>query len=223
MDATFDQDRGPVSLRVWLVRGVLIVGAIVSVAALAWMGKTLLSTPSAPSRQVAKIAILPDTPPPPPPKELKKPDPPKEEQKTMQVEQPKPQEAPAPPSEQLKMEGPAGDGPSAFAAGEVKNEYKGGEIGASIGDNRARFSAYGRHVEQQIREALERRSVRGANLRLFLWLAPDGSVQRYELTGADAAAESTRAVEAAFADLRRVRDAPPADMPMPIGLQISMR
>ena len=46
---------------------------------------------------------------------------------------PEPVEAPPQQAEQLKMEGAAGDGPSPFAAGSVANEYKGGDVGTTVG------------------------------------------------------------------------------------------
>ena len=84
--------------------------------------------PSA-KKQTVAIKVLPDTPPPPPPKPEDKPPPPKEEPKqVMQMDAPKvqtPQQAPA----QLKMDGAAGDGPSAFAAGQVVGPIVAGWIG----------------------------------------------------------------------------------------------
>ena len=81
----------------------LAVGVALLVAAGMWL-KDLFSKPSAPTRQVTKISIIPDTPPPPPPppKEEKRPEP--KETKEVKVEQPKPVEAPPQQAEQLKME-----------------------------------------------------------------------------------------------------------------------
>ena len=57
----------------------LLAGIALLVAAGMWL-KDLFSKPSAPTRQVTKISIIPDTPPPPPPppKEEKRPEPPKD-------------------------------------------------------------------------------------------------------------------------------------------------
>jgi hypothetical protein len=54
---------------------------------------------------------------------------------------------------------------------------------------------------------------------LFIWLAADGSIQRYTVQGADA--DTERSVRLALADLSRVDEAPQSDMPMPIGLRIN--
>ena len=73
--------------------------------------------------------------------------PPKEEQPKQQVEAPKQQTPPEP--RQLKMEGQAGEGPSAFAAGEVKQDYIGGDIGDG-----SRYAGYVSRLEQMIQDEL---------------------------------------------------------------------
>ena len=120
MGATASRKRG------WLLPAlfVLVFGALLAVG---WWYLSHMKGGEGPRRQVAKIALLPDTPPPPPPpKEEKKPEPPKDEPKqVVHDEQIKQAEAPKAP-EPIKMEGAAGEGSSAFAAGGVKNEYSGG-------------------------------------------------------------------------------------------------
>src|SRR5262245_7843517 len=124
----------------WLRRAGFAIGLFGCVGLVAWAGLNMSHGPSAPQRQVARIALLPDTPPPPPPPPPERPKvEPKEVMK--QIDQPKPQLVPQP--EQLKMEGQAGEGPSPFAAGEVQNDYIGGDIG-----NGARFAAYVGRVAQ---------------------------------------------------------------------------
>jgi protein TonB len=198
--------------KMWLRRSLTGIGMLLFVGAVVWGGINLSHGPAGPKRQVARIMILPDTPPPPPPPEVKIP--PKEEQPKQQIEQPKQETPPEP--EQLKMEGQAGDGPSAFAAGEVKQDYIGGDIG-----NGSRYAAYVARLEQQIQAELERHKLRGTNVKLFLWLAPDGSVQKFNVAGGEGDAE--KSVRLALADMNRVDEAPLADMPMPVGLQISVR
>jgi protein TonB len=194
---------------------IAIGGGLLCLAfAVVWFFLNLSHGPTAPKHQVAHIMVLPDTPPPPPPPpDEKKPPPPKEE-KTMQqqVVAPK-QEAPPEPA-QLKMEGTAGEGPSAFAAGDVKNDYIGGDVG-----NGSRYSAYVARFEQRVQIELTKHKVRAANVRLFVWLAPDGAIQRYTVQGADG--DTERNLRAALSDLNSAEEAPLADMPMPIGLSIN--
>jgi protein TonB len=191
-----------------------IIGAILLglSGAVVWGAMNLRHSSEAPKRQIARIMILPDAPPPPPPPEEKRP-PPKEQPK-QQVDIRKPETPPEP--QVLKMTGTAGEGPSAFAAGDVKQDYIGGAIG-----NGSRYAAYVGRLEQLIQTDLMRHKIRVSNVKLYLWLLPDGSVQRFSVTGADE--EADRLVRVALADFNRVDEAPLSDMPMPVGLEISVR
>jgi periplasmic protein TonB len=194
----------------WGQRAAILFGLLCLAGAVVWGGMNLSNGASAPKRQVARIMVLPDAPPPPPPDEKRPP--PKEEPTRQQISTPKQETPPAP--AQLKMEGQAGEGPSAFAAGDVKQEYIGGDIG-----NGSLYSAYVARLEQRIQVELTKHNLRVANVRLFVWLAPDGSIQRYTIQGGDGNAE--RSLRAALADFDRADEAPLANMPMPIGLSIN--
>jgi protein TonB len=183
------------------------------VGVVAWAGFNL-NHPAGPHRQVAKIMLLPDTPPPPPPPPPEKPKIEQRNELKQQADKPKMETPPEP--QQLKMEGQAGEGPSPFAAGEVKNDYIGGDIG-----NGARFSAYVSRVAQLIQDALAKRNLKAANARVYLWLNAEGAVERYEIRGASGDLE--RQLRTAMADFGHLPEAPPQDMPMPMGLEISDR
>lgn len=198
--------------KVWRQRIAIGLGLTCLSGAVVWGGMNLIHAPSPAKRQVARIMILPDTPPPPPPPPDDKKPPPKEEQSRQQLNTPKPETPPAP--AQLKMEGQAGEGPSAFASGEVQQEYIGGEIGTG-----SRYAAYIGRLEQRIQQELSRHKLRASNIKLFIWLLPDGSIQKYTVEGGDGGTE--RSVRLALADLSRVDEAPTADMPMPVGLSIN--
>jgi protein TonB len=199
-------------------RGVqrLVIGAILLclTGAIVLGGMSLVHGPSAPKRQVARIMLLPDTPPPPPPPEDKKPPPPKEVATPQQVNMPVPKVETPPEPAQLKMEGEAGTAPSMFASGDVKQEYIGGDIG-----NGSRYAAYVARLEQRVQAQLSRHKLHVSNVKLFLWLAPDGAIQRYTVQGGDG--DATRSVREALADLTRVDEAPQPDMPMPVGLSVN--
>jgi protein TonB len=200
----------PVNKR-WLQRGIIAAVLLSFSGVVVWGAMHLVHQAGGSKRQIARIMILPDTPPPPPPPEEKKP-PPKEEKITQPINTPKQETPPAP--AQLKMEGQAGEGPSAFAAGEVKNEYTVGDIG-----NGSRYSAYVARFEQRVQAELTRRKLHVTGAKLFVWLAADGSIQRFTVAGTDA--DSERTLRAALSDLNRADEAPLADMPMPIGLNIN--
>lgn len=196
-----------------LVMGLILLGLA---GAAVVGGMALVHSPTAPKRQVARIMILPDTPPPPPPPEEKRPPPPKEVQtvQTLNVPVPKVETPPAP--QQLKMEGEAGAGDSPFAAGEVKQDYIGGDIGNGNG---SRYAAYVGRLEGRVQAELTRHKLHVGNLKLFLWLSPEGDVQRIAVKGGDD--EGSRAVREALSGLTHLDEAPAADMPMPVGLSIN--
>jgi len=197
----------------WRQRVIIGVVLLLVAGALVWGGMNLTHGATEPKRQVARIMILPDTPPPPPPPPDEKKPPPKEEQTRVQQQvAPKPETPPAP--AQLKMEGAAGEGPSAFASGDVKQDYIGGDIG-----NGSRYSAYIARLEQRIQAELTRHKLRVANVKLFVWLAPDGTIQRYKVEGGDG--DTERNLRSALSDFSRADEAPLADMPMPVGLSIN--
>lgn len=187
---------------------------------------------SGPKKQTVKIAVLPDTPPPPPPppKEEKKPEPKPEENKPQPQEQ-KPVEAPPEP-QQLKMEGAAGDGPSAFGSGSVNSEYKGGAIGtggggtATVADRMA-ASTYGNAVRRELNDHLNRspemRKAGDYKVPVNLWVRADGTLERFELVGSSGATETDELIKQTLRLFRGFRSAPPHNLPQPVRLQVTNR
>jgi outer membrane biosynthesis protein TonB len=169
----------------------IAIVALTAVAALAISLKSLLGGGKAPQRQVARISILPDQPPPPPPPPREeRPPPPREERPQVREEQIKQAEAPKPANEPLKMEGAAGDGPSAFAAGSVNKEYSGGtpNVGAAAsgatGADRTQERFYVNAARQLLRDALERNfrsDIDEATAVFTLWVQGDGVIRRLEV------------------------------------------
>ena len=198
--------------RRWVQRLVICAVLLCLTGAVVIGGMSLVHGPSEPKRQVARIMILPDTPPPPPPED-KKPPPPKEVQTTQAINQPVPKVETPPEPAPLKMEGEAGEWPSMFTAGEVKQDYIGGDIG-----NGSRYAGYVARLEQRVQAELSRHKLHVSNVKLFVWLSPDGGVQRFSVQGDG---DATRSVREAMADLTRVEEAPLPDMPMPVGLSIN--
>lgn len=213
--------------RRWLVPAVIVL----VLAGLAALIVTQMGKGSAgPKRQTVKIAVLPDTPPPPPPppKEEKKPEPKPEENKPQQQE-PKPVEAPPEP-QQLKMEGAAGDGPSAFSAGSVNSEYRGGEIGTgaggTLGDRMAAMN-YGNQARRELGTYLGRddqlRRAGDYRVPLALWLNADGSVARWELQGSTGQREVDDLLRKAMDSFKGFRSPPPSNVSWPMRLQLNNR
>lgn len=184
----------------WWLAGLL--GAALLVGLALWLSNWL-SQPEAPRRQVARIALLPDAPPPPPPPPPKEPPPQAAKPEARPQAQPEPTPRPPQPADApLKMEGAAGDGPSAFQAGSVAQDYRGGPAtiggtaasGAGRGIDRAAERLYAGTVRQLLRDEMERQLPSEAgelSAGFALWVSPDGRITRWELE--DAPAESARA------------------------------
>lgn len=231
-----DQDVGktPSKSDRWVVPIVTAVAALAGIALLIFLGMFLiksLSHTGGHSKKPKTIKIVvPDTPPPPPPpkKDEEQPKEAKEVKAQQKQEQKVPQEAP------LKMDGPAGDAPSALQAGNVTSDYAGGNVstgasgpaGGPVVGNRLGFAFYTRIVQRHVQEGLARDpKVKGDDYRVVvrIWLTPDGVVQRVELddtTGDDATDANLRA---ALSKLPPMRERPPENMPQPIRLRISNR
>ena len=234
MSALAESSLEPTSAWQWLVRALIAVVAVAVLIGLALWLKSLLGGPAAAKRQMAKISIvLPDTPPPPPPKEERKPEPPKNEPKQMVREEQVKQDQPKPADAPIKMDGPAGDGPSAFAAGTVTNEYKGGApvIAASgggagnVGD-RAQERFYANTVRQLLHDEIEKqlRADSGELTATFsVWIEPDGSIRRFDLVPTGDATRDTDLRSAFDQTTRRLRLPSHAGLPQPMRFKLSVR
>jgi outer membrane biosynthesis protein TonB len=169
-----------------------------------------------------KISLIPNSPPPPPPpKEEKRPEPPKE-QREVKMEQPQLKDAP-PPDQTLKMEGPAGNSPSGIQAGTVLNENL-SKLGGSGGGNP--FAFYTGLVQQQLQAEFSRnQKLRNGDYRAMIriWIAKDGRISRYELSGSSGNAQTDELIKSALAGMPAFRDPPPDTMPQPVRLRITSR
>jgi periplasmic protein TonB len=126
----------------------------------------------------------------------------------------------------LKMEGPAGDGPSAFAAGPVSNDYKGGEVKTIGSDGGAKFNWYAGLLKNQIQDALEKDSrLKESQYKLIVnvWLKANGDIEKLEWSSSDAEPAIQQSVKVALDSMPAMREAPPEGMPQPIKLRITAR
>ncbi|MBC7756729.1 MAG: TonB C-terminal domain-containing protein [Bdellovibrio sp.] len=224
-----DEIHSPASI--WLKR---LLIALLGLAVLAGIGyglKKLMSGGSAKhSPKVTKIALkdLPPPPPPPPPKEQPKEIPKPTQQKEVKVDQPKP--APAPPTEVLKMDGPAGSGDSPFAAGNPTGEYKGEALGDTKtiggGPDKHQFDWYTGLIKEKIEDAItkDKALASGAyKIVVKVWIASNGRIQRYELTNSTGDTAIDGLIKKALDDMPAISEAPPSDMPQPVKLRVTAR
>jgi protein TonB len=148
------------------------------------------------------------------------------------MEQAPPKEAPpAPPSQELKMDGPAGNGPSAFAAGKVtRDEFpsigKGGAgAPAAAPQVNSLFNPFANYATA-IKGELQRQLARIKELRqqayqvdLHLWVGRDGRVTRHELLGSTGDTDIDEMIRQALAGIG-FSMLPPDQMPQPIRLRV---
>jgi hypothetical protein len=133
------------------------------------------------------------------------------------------------------MEGAAGDGPSAFAAGSVAKDYAGGAptTGGSGGPagtaaDRAQERFYANTARQLLQGEIERHlkaDAEALTATFSIWLAGDGAIQRFELTpsGNDA---NDLALRAALDETRRQFKLPPPPalaLSQPLRFRLSVR
>jgi protein TonB len=169
-------------------------------------------------------------PPPPPPKFEKKPDPPKE-QKEMKVDQQvvKKVEDQAPP--ELKMDGPAGNGPSAFASGAITSEdlSKIGSGKGGGGEKTGMFSPFNNYAgltKGELQRYLGKNNTlrhRRYTVEIDVWVDGAGSIKRFELVGSSKDSDIDEAIRTTLAAFPNFSEPPPASMPQPIRYRIVTR
>jgi protein TonB len=226
VDDVRDEDEGR-SLAKWLIPA---VGLLVMAALVYWAITSFNSGAGHKKPAAAKIALLPDTaPPPPPPPPEKKPEPEVKEEKPQpqQDEAPKPQDKP-PEAEAIKMEGAAGDGPSAFGAGSVNKEFTIGEPNTGTGGaaNKLQFTLYGKRAANHVQSELAKlKELKGLDYRLNvrLWLSADGGVQKVELVSSTGDEARDALLRQAIAHIPPLSEQPPPSMPQPMSLRITNR
>lgn len=216
--------------RLWTTR---VVVALLVLAVLAGIGygiKKLFSGGPTQKKQITTVKLLPDTPPPPPPPPPKEPpkETPKDQPKEIKAPEPKPVEAP--PAENLKMEGPAGDAPSAFQSGAVNNEYKGGDVttGPKIGGkkNMAAFAWFTNKVDAQIKKALDAEN--GLNkvkyqVDVRVFLTAQGDIDHAELIDSSGDAEIDALIRKVLSRIPPLKESAPEDMPRKVVVRMASK
>ena len=208
------------------------VGGLLVLVALGLLVYSLVGGKPKAGKGAPKISLIPTTPPPPPPppKEEKKPEPPKEQKEVKDMPAPPKDAPPAPPSQELKMDGPAGDGPSAFSAGKITNEDI-SNVGKSTGGGTAvpatglfsPFGGYANQLKSEVQRVLQRNKdlrTQSYRIEVRIWLTKDGSLQRHELVGSTGDPELDTLISQTLATAKAF-SLPPDRMPQPIRLRIN--
>jgi periplasmic protein TonB len=234
VQTTFDpilDDDQPSQISVWMKRIAIALLGLLILAAIGYGIKKLMSGGDAhPKKKITTIALkdLPPPPPPPPPKEQPKEQPKDQPKEVKEVPQPKPEQTP--PTEVLKMDGPAGDGPNAFAAGNPTGEYKGEALGDTKtiggGPDKHQFDWYTGLIKERIEDAMtkDKALASGAyKVIVKVWIAASGSIQRYELVSSTGDDAIDGLIKKALDTMPAISEAPPGDMPQPVKLRVTAR
>lgn len=225
-------DEVPVSgVRLWAKRLLVALLVVTVLAGIGYGIKKLFSGGATQKKQITTVKLLPDTPPPPPPPPPK--EPPKETPKEQPKEAPKepePKPVEAPPAENLKMEGAAGDGPSPFQAGAVNNEYKGGDVttGPKIGGkkNMAAFAWFTNKVDAQIKKALDAET--GLNKTKYqvdvrVFLNAHGDIDHAELIDSSGDPETDALIRKVLNRIPPLNESAPEDMPRKVVVRMASK
>jgi periplasmic protein TonB len=225
-----DEDE-PSPISVWLKRIAFALLGLLILAAIGYGITKLMSGGDTPhKKKITTIALkdLPPPPPPPPPKEPPKEQPKDQPKEVKEVQAPKPVQAP--PTEVLKMDGPAGDGPSAFAAGNPTGDYKGEALGDTKtiggGPDKHQFDWYTGLIKEKIEDAItkDKALASGAyKIVVKVWVATSGHIQRYELVSSTGDDSIDGLIKKALDGMPAISEAPPGDMPQPVKLRVTAR
>ena len=201
-----------------LKQAIILLGVVLLLLLLVFGLKNLFKQQNHPKKQITTIKLLPDTPPPPPPP----PPPPKEQPKEVQ-KAPEPKPVEMPPTETLKMEGAAGDAPSAFQSGNVTNDYKGGK---TIGSDGLKYSWYAGVIKSEIEKALRtNQALKDGQYKILvsIWLKPNGDIERLKVMQSDASPDIEQELKITLESLKSINQAVPEGMPQPLKLRITAK
>ena len=186
-----------------------------------YLMRDLFQKPVQTKKQIQQITVIqPPPPPPPPPPQEKPPEPEVQEEKIEEPPEPEQQAEEPPPGEDLGVDAEGGAGSDSF--GLVGK--KGGHGLLSGGAGNAMIH-YGQQMQKEIADALQRSLKNEARQKKYsvlanIWIGPDGSVTRAELSGGSGDAEVDEALRLALGGLRLRLKAPPENMPQPVKIRI---
>jgi protein TonB len=202
--------------------GAAILVVLVLLAFGAWKMLSGETHKSAAPPKIFLVAAPP--PPPPPPPKFEKPPPPKE-QHEVKVQPPQPKAAPPQPSPDLKMEGPAGNGPSAFGAGKITSDDV-SHLGTGGDGAKGMFNPFDNYnnlLKGELKRYLRKNSAlrqRDYTVDIRIWLTRGGKISRFELVGSTGDNDTDEAIKQAMSSLPSFDEPPPANMMQPIQLRI---
>jgi protein TonB len=202
---------------------VVIIGVcvtLVGAGAFALVRSFLTGTPPEPKKIVQEVHIIR---PPPPPPDLPPPPPPPPEEKVDDITPEKPDPTPSndpPPGEQLGLDAAGTSGTDGFG---LAARPGGRDLLASGG---SAYKWYAGVLKDDILSLLQddpeiRKGQYTVSVKL--WVRNDGSVERFSLAESTGDKQRDKALEKRLSELTHISQAPPADTPEPITVQIATR
>jgi protein TonB len=146
----------------------------------------------------------------------------------VKVPEPEPQQAEeAPPAgEQLGLDA-EGSGPGdGFGLAAKKGGRDITTLGGEATVDRAKFAWFTGQVQSFLQEQFQKNDkLRRADYRVVVrvWFSRDGRLERFELVDSSGSEEIDQNLKVTMADLPRMRQAPPADLPQPVKLRVTSR
>lgn len=209
----------------WIRWGGVALGLVIAVMLGLGLKDLLVSDKPAKKPKLQQITLI--KPPPPPPPEKKQPEP-EIKKEEVKIDQPKPDEQPKP----ADSEPPAGKDLGVDADGSGSGDgfglvgRKGGrDLLAGTG---GKYAGYTVPVAQQINEQIseymrKHRLAFNYRIQVRIWIAKDGHVEKFELSGSTGNPETDSSIKQALAGLSSIKERPPDDMPQPIKLRLTSR
>jgi len=187
------------------------------------MVSALSGTKPPPQPKVQQISIVQPPPPPPPPPEM---EPPPEPEQQVDVPEPEPEPVAEaedsdepPPGDELGLDADGAAGADGFGL----RAKKGGRGLIGGGDRNAWYAGIlQRDLQRLLSEVEDVRKGRYAVV-VRIWVADDGTIEQSEIVSGSGNGSVDDALARALKAGLRLSEAPPADLPQPIKLQISSR
>lgn len=207
----------------WFRWGAVALGLAVAVLLALWLRDMLMSSKPSKPMKLQQITLIRPPPPPKPPEE--KPPEPKVKDE-VKIDEPPPDDAPKP----ADNEPPAGKDLGVDADGSAGGDGFGlvGRKGGRdlLGGAGGKFAGYTSLLRQQIQEHMAKdKRLRSADYKVVvrIWIARDGRVEKFELSGSTGNPDTDSSIKLALANLPSIKEQPPEDMPQPIKMRITSR
>jgi len=216
--------------REWLFPSIVKLAVVALVLAGAWTVYSQIGTDDRIKKRLAQRINITSQP---PPRKIE-PKPPEQELKDdihlEKVEVQAPQQANAPADNTLGVDEEGGAGEDSFGLAAKKGGRDIIMLGNQTEDKpaaaRIDFTFYMGTLQHQLQDEMNKKDrIRHGSYRveLKLWIARDGAIDRFELLGSTGDAATDEAIQLAMADIPRLRQPPPPDMPQPIRIRLTSR